>query len=60
MKKKKSVDMDVSVAYATVLKHLRTLTDSELDALSFLVDVEIKERNIDVFFAEDIVKGDKK
>ena len=59
MKKKKSVDMDVSVAYATVLKHLRKLTDSELDALSFLVDVEIKERNINVFFAEDIVKGDK-
>jgi hypothetical protein len=60
MKKKKIVEMDVSVAYATVLKHLRTLTDSELDALSFLVDVEIKERNINVFFAEDIVKGDKK
>lgn len=48
--KKKNKDVDISVAYATILKHMRLLTDTELDALSFLVDVEIKERNVNVFF----------
>jgi hypothetical protein len=47
VKKKKIVDVNITVAYATILKHLRKLTDSELDALSFLVDVEIKERGVD-------------
>lgn len=47
MKKKKVVDVDITIAYATILKHLRKLTNSELDALSFLVDVEIKERGVE-------------
>lgn len=47
MKRKKSADMDITVAYAMCLKHLRKLTDAELAALSFLVDVELKERHVE-------------
>lgn len=45
VKKKKALDVDINIAYATILKHLRKLSNKELDALSFLIDVEIRERN---------------
>ncbi|MNW01598.1 hypothetical protein D3C71_1972570 [compost metagenome] len=43
--KKKQKELDVAVA--VVLKHIKLLTDDELEALNFITDLEIKERDVE-------------